>query len=366
MSTISIVSTRSVKHWADSPKGSRTDLSATLFTVFGWLAGPGDAGGGWTHIVTVVKIWGYSFGVTIIVLLFCESHCRPRNQVGLPPDLVLNKITWLDNIGRSKRSTKNEKLENFLTDLQRLTIVHEGSNYRLQSAGSGAATPGEPETNDKAKVKKDDSKAAPKGKDQDQKGKGKADANKDDSALEGDKTMADDHGQGNSEAAQRDQDKKGDLPRDKDGRAAAQGGRAEEREDEQVHQGPMQVDRETPSSDNTYRDSVETQSQGQGQGQASRGYNNATAEYGQGASPNYGIGNGNGNGNGQQYGNGNGQQYGYGQQQQFVGYGQQQHGYGEAPFLGAQVGTTTVDGTSQGNPHSSQGEGMVQRAAQRF
>ena len=55
---------------------------------------------------------------------------------------MLNKISALDRIGRSSRSNKNEKLENFITDLQRLTIVHEtdhgGSYYRF---ASGAATP---------------------------------------------------------------------------------------------------------------------------------------------------------------------------------------------------------------------------------
>ena len=55
---------------------------------------------------------------------------------------MLNKVTFLDQIGRSSRSNKNEKLENFITDLQRLTIVHEtdhgGSYYRF---ASGAATP---------------------------------------------------------------------------------------------------------------------------------------------------------------------------------------------------------------------------------
>jgi len=104
------------------------DILATLFTVFGWLAGPGDEGGGWTHIVTVVKVWGYSFGVTIVVLLVY---------------LMLNKIAWLDNIGRSNRSHKNEKMENFLTELQRLTIVHESSrgpeSYRFAQGAKDAS-----------------------------------------------------------------------------------------------------------------------------------------------------------------------------------------------------------------------------------
>ncbi|ORX38213.1 hypothetical protein BD324DRAFT_577481 [Kockovaella imperatae] len=102
------------------------DVLATLFALFGWISGPAPHSG-WINIVTVVKIWIYCFGVTVIVLLVY---------------LMLNQISWLDNIGRKTRSKKNEKLENFLTDLQRLTIVHEtdhgGSYYRF---ASGAATP---------------------------------------------------------------------------------------------------------------------------------------------------------------------------------------------------------------------------------
>lgn len=50
------------------------DILATLFTVFGWLAGPlnENGGGGWTDIVTIVKVWLYSFGVTVVILLVCE------------------------------------------------------------------------------------------------------------------------------------------------------------------------------------------------------------------------------------------------------------------------------------------------------
>jgi len=51
--------------------------SASLFTIFGWISGPRvDQGtsrsGGHTSIVTVVKLWIYSFGVVIIILLVCE------------------------------------------------------------------------------------------------------------------------------------------------------------------------------------------------------------------------------------------------------------------------------------------------------
>jgi len=45
---------------------------ASIFALFGWLSGPAPHGG-WIDIVTVVKVWGYSFGVTVIILLVCKS-----------------------------------------------------------------------------------------------------------------------------------------------------------------------------------------------------------------------------------------------------------------------------------------------------
>ncbi|KAH9916515.1 uncharacterized protein B0H18DRAFT_1138582 [Fomitopsis serialis] len=112
------------------------DALATIFALFGWLSGPA-VHGGWLDIVTVVKIWCYSFGVVV--------------AVGFAYYL-LSKIRWLDNIGRRNRSHKNTKLENLLTEMQRLTLVHEhdssGESYYRISKGasadekqSGAATP---------------------------------------------------------------------------------------------------------------------------------------------------------------------------------------------------------------------------------
>ncbi|KAJ6607066.1 hypothetical protein B0H10DRAFT_2228273 [Mycena sp. CBHHK59/15] len=60
--------------------------------------------------VTVVRIWAFSFGITVVVALTYY---------------ILNKWRWLGNLGRLPRSKKNEKLENFITELQRLTIHHE-------------------------------------------------------------------------------------------------------------------------------------------------------------------------------------------------------------------------------------------------
>ena len=48
-------------------------------------------------------------------------------------------MRWLNNVGRRNRSRKNVKLENFITEMQRLTLVHErdaqGESYYRISAG---------------------------------------------------------------------------------------------------------------------------------------------------------------------------------------------------------------------------------------
>ncbi|KAJ7790069.1 plasma-membrane proton-e [Mycena olivaceomarginata] len=82
------------------------NILASLFCLFGWISGPESHHG---H-VTVVRIWCFSFGITVVVALAY---------------FVLNKWNWLGYIGRMPRSKKNEKLENFIADLQRLTIHHE-------------------------------------------------------------------------------------------------------------------------------------------------------------------------------------------------------------------------------------------------
>ena len=96
------------------------DVFATLFCVFGWLNGglvvddPIDFAkqttNGHTSIVTVVVVWAYSIGVTILIAIVYY---------------LLNQVQWLNNLGRKNRSHKDTKLENLVGYLSKLAIEHE-------------------------------------------------------------------------------------------------------------------------------------------------------------------------------------------------------------------------------------------------
>ncbi|KAJ5280276.1 ATPase P-type K/Mg/Cd/Cu/Zn/Na/Ca/Na/H-transporter [Penicillium angulare] len=96
------------------------DILATIFCLFGWFTNedmktnPKDSfvetKNGWTDIVTVVRIWGYSLGVEIVIALVY---------------FILNRIKWLDDLGRQKRSKGDIKIENILGHLARLTVEYE-------------------------------------------------------------------------------------------------------------------------------------------------------------------------------------------------------------------------------------------------
>lgn len=96
------------------------DVIATLFCLFGWLSGepqmviPKDnfnqREDGWTDIVTVVVIWLYSFGVTVFIAIIY---------------MLLNKLTWLDNLGRKDRNAKDPVIENIIGQLSKVAIEHE-------------------------------------------------------------------------------------------------------------------------------------------------------------------------------------------------------------------------------------------------
>ena len=99
------------------------DIIATLFCLFGWLSGAEKRNpitaphGGWTDIVTVVRVWAFSFGVIVVCALVYYILCR---------------IPFLDNLGRRNRSVKNEAIEDFFTNLQRLTLIHEKDSHSGQ------------------------------------------------------------------------------------------------------------------------------------------------------------------------------------------------------------------------------------------
>jgi H+-transporting ATPase len=96
------------------------DILATIFCLFGWFTNtnfktnPADkyheTRNGWTDIVTVVRIWGFSLGVTIVIALVY---------------FTLNKMEWLNNLGRKSRSKGDIQMENTLSHLSRVTIEHE-------------------------------------------------------------------------------------------------------------------------------------------------------------------------------------------------------------------------------------------------
>jgi len=96
------------------------DALATIFCAFGWLSGGisnatsprglwQQREDGWTDIVTIVVIWGYSIGVTIVIAIVYY---------------LLNRITWLDNLGRKNRSHKDPAIENMIAALSKLALEH--------------------------------------------------------------------------------------------------------------------------------------------------------------------------------------------------------------------------------------------------
>ncbi|KAF8526632.1 plasma-membrane proton-e [Hysterangium stoloniferum] len=85
------------------------DVLATIFALFGWFSGPAPHGG-WTDIVTIIRVWCYSFGVIVVIAMVY---------------IVLNRWSWLNDLGRKNRSKKNAGMENMFRNLQRLTVVHE-------------------------------------------------------------------------------------------------------------------------------------------------------------------------------------------------------------------------------------------------
>lgn len=106
------------------------DVLATLFCVFGWLSGPGYNSdprdrahfepNGRTSVVTAVVIWGYSIAVTIVIAIVY---------------FLMNRISWLDNLGRKSRSRSDTNVENIIASLVCLTFYSlvEACLHNLQS-----------------------------------------------------------------------------------------------------------------------------------------------------------------------------------------------------------------------------------------
>ncbi|KAI1172265.1 E1-E2 ATPase-domain-containing protein [Nemania sp. FL0916] len=95
------------------------DVLATLFCLFGWLAGTGRGygphdqfhnSGGWTDIVTVVVIWAYSIGVVIFIAIVY---------------MALNRFQWLNDLGRKDRNKKDSYIENIIGHINKLALEHE-------------------------------------------------------------------------------------------------------------------------------------------------------------------------------------------------------------------------------------------------
>jgi H+-transporting ATPase len=100
--------------WSSIPSWQLTgailvvDIISTLFCIFGWFQ-DGDR----THIVSVVRVWIFSFGV------FCIMG-------GVY--YLLEGSTGFDNLmhGKSpKGSPKQRSLEDFVVSLQRVSTQHE-------------------------------------------------------------------------------------------------------------------------------------------------------------------------------------------------------------------------------------------------
>lgn len=101
------------------------DVLSTVFCVFGWLDGGwGEPSNPATHnrllshrntsIVTVIVVWAYSIGVVIVIAIVYY---------------LLNKWSWLDNLGRAKRSRADTQMENILMHLSKVAVQHEQDEH---------------------------------------------------------------------------------------------------------------------------------------------------------------------------------------------------------------------------------------------
>ncbi|EXJ88343.1 H+-transporting ATPase [Capronia coronata CBS 617.96] len=119
------------------------DVLSTLFCVFGWLSGAKHENytvphnsyleHHWsiqTSIVTVVVIWCYSIGVTIVVAIVYY---------------LLTSMQWIDNLGRATRSHADTTMENILGHLGRVALEHETDVHGKSKWVLGSRATGEEE-----------------------------------------------------------------------------------------------------------------------------------------------------------------------------------------------------------------------------
>ena len=81
-----------------------------------------------TSIVTVVVIWCYSIGVTIVVAMVYY---------------ILVSMTWIDNLGRATRSHADTQMENILGHLSRIALEHETDVHGKSKWVLGSKSTGE-------------------------------------------------------------------------------------------------------------------------------------------------------------------------------------------------------------------------------
>lgn len=96
------------------------DALATCFCLFGWFTDRNmvtdpytrfiETKNGFTDIVSVVRIWGYSIGVEVVIALTYY---------------ILNRFKWLDDLGRAKRRKGDIQMETLLGHLSRLSVEYE-------------------------------------------------------------------------------------------------------------------------------------------------------------------------------------------------------------------------------------------------
>jgi len=109
------------------------DVVATIFCLLGLLSGEpmvtspvshfDQREDGRTDWVTIVVVWCYSIGVTIVIAIVYY---------------LLNNIPWLKDLGRKNRSRKDAKIENILARLSQFALYHDSDEN-----GRGAFTLGQ-------------------------------------------------------------------------------------------------------------------------------------------------------------------------------------------------------------------------------